>query len=58
LEKNQDTKFKDRIEGNKIILHDTNDPGPKVLKNVEIVKPDGKKHYEIIRTRNGGYLFN
>ena len=51
-------KPQDRIEGNKIILHDNLVPGPKTLKEVEIRTPKGKRFYKIIKTSNSGYLFN
>lgn len=49
----------DRIEGNRIIIHDNPSHKSKVIKKVEIILPHGgKKFYKIIRTSNGGYLFN
>jgi hypothetical protein len=49
----------DRIEGDKIVLYDNYPPGPKVLKKVEIVTPQGnKRFYKIKKTSKGGYLFN
>ncbi len=51
-------KNNDRIEGSKIILYDRRKPGPYILKKVEIITPEGKKIYEIKKTRKGGYLFN
>lgn len=52
-------KGKDRIEGDKIIIHDKCDPKQKVLKKVEIIKANGEKRiFELKRTSRGGYLFN
>ena len=49
----------DLIDGDTIILHDNDDPGPKVLKTVKIVTPSGKdRTYTIRKTINSGYLFN
>lgn len=49
----------DRIEGNTIILHDDDIPGPKVLKMVKIVTSSGKiRSYTIRKTTKRGYLFN
>lgn len=55
-----DDKKKDRIEGKKIVLYDSNSNTNKsyILKEVEIVTVSGKKRYKIRRTKNGGYLFN
>ena len=48
----------DRIEGNKIILHDSHGYGKKILKEVEIINRFGQKRsYIILRTRNDSYLF-
>ena len=49
---------KDRIEGNKIILYDNSIPGPRVLKEVEIITPQSKHVYRIKKTSKCGYLFN
>ena len=49
----------ERIEKNKIILYDNCDPKKAVLKEIEIVKPNGEKRkYVLRRTAKGGYLFN
>ncbi len=48
----------DRIEGDKIILYDSATPGPRVLKEVEIITPQSKHVYRIKKTRKCGYLFN
>jgi len=49
----------DRIEGDKIILHDNCDFGPKVIKKCEIITKSGSKHRYVIRkTKKGNYLFN
>lgn len=52
-------KKTDRVEGDIIILHDDDIPGPKVLKIVKIIMPSGKdRTYTIRKTINSGYLFN
>jgi hypothetical protein len=48
----------DRIEGNKIILHDNGTPGPRVLKVVEIISSQSKRVYRIKKTRKRGYILN
>ena len=48
----------DRIEGDKIILYDNSIPGPRVLKEVEIITPRSKRIYKIKKTKKCGYLFN
>jgi len=57
MKKNKSDK-EDRIEGNKIILYDNSIPGPRVLKEVEIITPQSKHVYMIKKTRKCGYLFN
>ncbi len=57
MKKNKSDK-EDRIEGNKIILYDNSIPGPRVLKEVEIITPQSKHVYRIKKTRKCGYLFN
>ena len=49
---------RDRVEGNKIILHDNGTPGPRVLKELEIITPQSKRVYRIKKTRKRGYLLN
>ena len=54
----QDKDKIDRIEGNKVILHDCHGYGKRILKEVEIITRFGqKRNYVIVRTRNDGYLF-
>ena len=48
----------DRIEGGKIILYDSATPGPRVLKEVEIITPWSTRIYRIKKTKKCGYLFN
>jgi hypothetical protein len=48
----------DRIEGDRIILYDNPTPGPRVLKEIEIITPRSKRIYKIKKTRKCGYLFN
>ena len=51
--------FRDRIEGDRIIIYDNSGQGSKILKTVEIVRPSGEKRTYVIRkTEKGGYLFN
>jgi len=57
MKKNKSDKG-DRIEGDKIILHDDGTPGPKVFKVVEIISPQSKHIYRIKKTRKRGFLFN
>ncbi len=59
MRKNLNSNQSDRIDGDTIILYDTSKKGPKTLKRVEIKTLSGEtKHYEIKKTRKGGYLFN
>lgn len=52
-------KNQDRIEGDTVILFDSNRLGSRTLKKVEIITSEGKKRtYEIKRTMAGKYLFN
>ncbi len=56
--KHQKDETDDRIEGDKIILHDYEGPGKRTLKQVEIINRFGqKRNYVIIRTCNDRYLF-
>jgi hypothetical protein len=49
----------DRIEGGEIIIYDRDTfRGPKTIKDVKIITPQGVKKYKIKRTVRGGYLFN
>jgi hypothetical protein len=48
----------DRIEGDRIILYDNSTPGPRVLKEIEIITPRSTRIYKIKKTRKCGYLFN
>ena len=48
----------DRIEGDRIILYDDSVPGPRVLKEVEIITPGSRRLYKIKKTKKCGYLFN
>jgi len=55
--KEKSIKLTDRIEGNKIILHDNLPRGYQDLKSVLIKRGDKICHYMIRRTGKGGYLF-
>ena len=48
----------DRIEGNRIILHDTFPKEHRELKTVEIITPHKTHTYKIKKTKRGKYLFN
>ena len=48
----------DRIEGDRIVLYDNSTPGPRVIKEIEIITPRYKRIYKLRKTIKSGYLFN
>jgi len=56
--KHKDAKELDRIEGDRIILHDFSPKGFREIKTVEIITGQKIHIYKIKKTRKGKYLFN
>lgn len=56
--KHKEAKEPDRIEGDRIILHDFSPQGYREIKTVEIITGQKTHIYKIKKTRKGGYLFN
>ena len=56
--KHKGAKEPDRIEGDKIILHDSSPKGFREIKTVEIITDQKTYIYKIKKTKKGKYLFN